>query len=75
MNIYTYNISVIDYILIKKIEEDNQIMINFEYVDIGPFELPDSHKVKVIKDTISDIPSDSVKTNWWIDFSTWEDFR
>ena len=50
-------------------------MINFEYVDIGPFELPDSHKVKVIKDTISDIPSDSVKTNWWIDFSTWEDFR
>ena len=75
MNIYTYHISVIDYILIKKSEENNQIIINFDYVDVGPFQLPDSHKVGVIKDTISDIPLDSVKTNWWIDFSSWEDFH
>ena len=29
----------------------------------------------MIKDTISEIPLDSVKTNWWIDFSSWEDFH
>jgi hypothetical protein len=31
--------------------------------------------VKVMKDTISDIPTDPVNCYWWIDFSTWEDFR
>ena len=42
-------------------------------VEIGPFQLPDSYTVKVIKDTISDIPTAPVSCNWWIDFSTWED--
>ena len=75
MNIYTYNISLTDYILIEKIEEKNERIIMFDYVKVGPFKLPDSYKVKVIKDTISDIPSDSVISNWWIDFSSWEDFH
>ena len=66
---------MIYYILIKKSEEDKQIIINLDHVDIRPFQLPDSDKVRVIKDAISDIPSDSVKTNSWIDFSRWEDFH
>ena len=59
----------------EKIEEENIIIIKYYYVEVGPFKLPDSYKVKVIKDTISDIPSDSVISNWWIDFSSWEDFH
>ena len=49
--------------------------MHLDYMEIGPFKLPDAYKVKVIKDTISDIPSDNVISNWWTDFSTWEDFR
>ena len=75
MNIYTYNISLTDYILIEEIEEKNRKIIKYDYVEVGPFKLPDSYKVKVIKDTISDIPSDSVISNWWIEFSSWEDFH
>ena len=30
--------------------------------------------MKNIKETISDIPSVSVNSSWWIDFSTWQDF-
>ena len=75
MNIYTYHFSLTDYIIEEKIEEKNQIIIKYDYVEIGPFKLPDSYTVKVIKDIISDIPSDSVISNWWIDFSSWEDFH
>ena len=75
MNIYIYHISLTDYILLEKNEENNQVMYYFDRVKIGPFKLPDPYKVKVIKDTISDISSDPVSSNWWIDFSTWEDFR
>ena len=59
----------------EKIEVNNQVMIDCKPVEIGPFQLPDSYTVKVIKDTISDIPRAPVICNWWIDFSTWEDFR
>ena len=59
----------------EKIEVNNQVIIECKPVEIGPYQLPDSYTVKVIKDTISDIPTDPVNCNWWIDFSTWEDFR
>ena len=64
-----------DYILIEKIDEKSRIIINYDYVEVGPFKIPDSYKVKVINDTINDIPSDFVISNWWIDFSSWEDFH
>ena len=59
----------------EKIQVNNQVMIECKPVEIGPFQLPDSYTVKVIKDTISDIPTAPVSCNWWIDFSNWEDFR
>ena len=59
----------------EKIKVNNQVMIDCKPLEIGPFQLPDSYTVKVIKDTISDIPRAPVICNWWIDFSTWEDFR
>ena len=63
-----------NYMLKEKIEVNNQVMIECEPVKIGTFQLPDSYTLKVIKDTISDIPTVPVSSNWWIDFSTWEDF-
>jgi hypothetical protein len=75
MNKYIYHISLTNHIIKEKIEVNNQVMIDCKPVEIGPFQLPDSYTVKVIKDTISDIPRAPVICNWWIDFSTWEDFR
>ena len=43
-------------------------MLKFEHVEIGSFELPNAYIVKIIKDTIRDIPSEPVKSNWWVDF-------
>ena len=56
-------------------EVNNQEMLKFERVEIGPFKLPNPYTVKIIKDTISDIPSKPVKSNWWVDFSNWQDFH
>ena len=56
-------------------EVNNQEMLKFERVEIGPFKLPNPYTVKLIKDTISDIPSEPVKSNWWVDFSNWQDFH
>ena len=59
----------------EKIEVDNQVMIECEPVEIGPFQQPDSYTVKVIKATISDIPTAPVSCNWRIDFLTCEDYH
>ena len=75
MNIYTYHISLTTYMTKGKIEVNNEVMIECQPQDIGPFQLPDSYAVKVIKNIISDIPKTPVSYNWWIDFSTWGDFR
>ena len=75
INIYIYHISLTNYLLSETKKENGETRVYFEYVEIGPFKLPDADKVEVIKDIISDIPSDNVISNWWIDFSTWEDFH
>ena len=59
----------------EKIEVNNEVMIECQPVDIGPFQLPDSYTVKAIKNIISDIPTAPVSYNWWTDFSTWEDYH
>ena len=75
MNIYIYHISLTNYMILEKIEVNNQVMLKFERVEIGPFRWPNPNTVKLIKDTISDIPSEPVKSNWWIDYSNWQDFH
>ena len=58
MNIYTYHNSFTNYIIKEKIEVNNHvIIIECGPVEIGPYKLPDSYTVKVIKATISDIPT------------------
>ena len=59
----------------EKIEVNNQVMLKFERVEIGPFKQANPYTVKLIKNTISDIPSEPVKSNWWIDYSNQQDFH
>ena len=77
MNIYTYHISLRTYITKENFEENNEVMIECQPVDIGPFQLPDSYMytVKVIKNIISEIITAPVSYNWWTDLSTWEDYH
>ena len=63
MNVYTYHISLTNYMIKEEIEVNNQVIIECEPVEIGPYQLPDSYTVKIIKDTISDIPTDPVNCN------------
>ena len=42
----------------ENIEVEDQVMFKSENVEIGPFLLPDPYNVKIINETISDIPSD-----------------
>ena len=58
MNIYAYHISLKNYWITEKIEENDQVIYKFKLNEIGPFKLPDPYTVKTIKETISDIPSD-----------------
>ena len=75
MNIFTYPISLTTYMTKEKLEANNEAMIECRSVEFGRFKLPDSYTVKVIKNIISDISTTPVSYNWWIDFSTWGDFR
>ena len=75
LKIHIYHITLTNYIISEITEVNNQEMLKFERVEIGPFKLPNPYTVKLIKDTISDIPSEPVKSNWWVDFSNWQDFH
>ena len=44
------------------------------HLEIGPMNRPDQFTMKLIKQILSDITSKEVTTNWWSEFSTWEDF-
>ena len=44
-------------------------------VEIGPLNLSDPYHLEAIKYTIRKISSTSVTSNWWTEFSSWEDFH
>ena len=75
MNIYIYHISLTNYIILEKIEVNNKVILKFERVEIGPLKRPNPYTVELIKNTISDIPSEPVQSNRWIDYSNWQDFH
>ena len=47
----------------------------FNLVEIGPLNLPDHVHLEAIKYAIRNILSTSVTSNWWTEFSSWEDFH
>ena len=54
---------------------ENTILRTFlSHLEIGPMNRPDPFTMNTIKQILSDIASKEVTTNWWREFSTWEDF-
>ena len=75
MNIYIYRISIRHSIMVEEKQENSRFWTFFNNLEIGPFNRPNPNKIKMIKEILSDIPSNQVTSNWWRDFSTWEDFH
>ncbi len=61
--------------MVEEKQENNGFQTFFNHLEIGPFNRPNPHKIKIIKEILSDIPTNQVTSNWWRDFSTWEDFH
>ncbi len=61
--------------MVEEKQENSGFWTFFNNLEIGPFNRPNPNKIKMIKDILSDIPSNQVTSNWWRDFSTWEDFH
>ena len=75
MNIYIYRICIRHSIIVDEKQENYGSWIFFNHLETGPFNGPDPYKIKIIKEILSDISSHQVTSNWWRDFSTWEDFN
>ena len=58
-----------------EIREDNNFIIRFHYHEIGPLNMPENLNFNIIKESIRNISSTPVTSNWWCDFSTWEDYH
>ena len=56
-------------------EEEGTFTTYHDLLEIGPINMPVPSNLKRIKDMIRDISSKPVTSNWWTDFSTWDDFN
>ena len=61
--------------MVEEKQENDNLWTFFNHLETGPFNRPDPHKIKIMKEILSSIPSHPVTSNWWRDFSTWEDFK
>ena len=75
MNIYIYNLFINHYITVEKITENNRLITRLQYPEIGPFDIPEPSHFKEIKEALQHISSTEITSNWWTDFSSWEDFH
>ena len=75
MNIYIFDIFINHCIMLENTKEDNMYVTYFNLVEIGPLNLPDPSNLEAIKYAIRNISSTSVTSNWWTEFSSWEDFH
>jgi hypothetical protein len=74
MNAYIFDIFIMHSIALENKEEDGIYTTSCDLVETGPLNIPDFNNFNRIKEMIRDIPSTSVASNWWADFSTWDDF-
>ena len=75
MNIYTYNVFINHYITVEKTTENNRLITQLQYPEIGPFNMPEPTHFKEIKEALQNITLTPIISNWWTDFSSWEDFH
>ena len=75
MNVYIFDIHV-NYCFMKENRiEDGHKILNFDLVQCGPLNTIKSNNLRKVKKTFLDISSSSIKSNWWTEFSSWEDVK
>jgi hypothetical protein len=75
MNAYIFDIYIMHSIMLEHKEEEGTFTTYHDLLEIGPINMPVPSNLKRIKDMIRDISSKPVTSNWWTDFSTWDDFN
>ena len=74
MNAYIFDIFITHSIVIEDFEEDGIYTTFYDLVEVGPLNIPKFNSFRRIKKIVRDISSKELASNWWTDFSTWEDF-
>ena len=74
MNAYVFDIFITHSIVMKNFEEDGIYTTSCDLVEVGPLNIMDFNNLKRIKKIVRDISTTQIASNWWTDFSTWEDF-
>jgi hypothetical protein len=74
MDAYVFDIFIMHSIVLENNEEDGFQTTSCDLVDIGPLNIPDFNNFRRIKEMVRDISLTPVASNWWTDFSTWDDF-
>ena len=74
MNAYVFDIFMSHSIVLEDMEEDGIFTTTCDLVEIGPLNIPKLNNLRKIKEMVRDISSTPIASNWWTDFSTWEDF-
>ena len=75
MNIYIFDIFINHCIAVENVIENDQVASYLHYLEVGPLNMPEPFHFKIIKDSIKNISSLEVTTNWWRDFSSWKDYH
>ena len=74
MNIYTFDIFTNHCTDVEEYEEPGIRGLKFHYLTTGPLNLPEASHMVIIKEGVRSISSLSIISNWWTEFSSWEDF-
>jgi hypothetical protein len=75
MNVYIFDVHV-NYCFVKENKlEDGHEILNFDLVQCGPLNRIKSNNFKKVRKAFLDISSSSIKSNWWTEFSSWDNFK
>ena len=77
MNCYVFDVNV-QYCYVAEddeIFEDGEPIINYFPVEVGPLNNIDANIMNKVKEAVQNISSSPIKSNWWTEFSSWDDFR
>ena len=55
--------------------EDGREILDFNLVQYGPLNTINSNNFKKVKKAFLEISSSSIKSNWWTEFSSWDNFK
>ena len=74
MNAYVFDIFITHSIVTEDFEEDGIYTTTCDLVEVGPLSTLDGNNFRRIKEIVRETSSAQMASNWWTDFSTWEDF-